>query len=148
MMNNSIRDTETAALAGAIGLFGIGLLLSHYTVLYAGAMTGAGHGIFTPVLLTCSRPWTILLPFLMAGANVGWKRVRTLAKGLVCFYYIWLLFNLAKLSEDYDRIADKDSAGIFWIWAGLVLLSHALIWLPVPVIRLCRTNLGRNPGPN
>src|SRR5947209_20102390 len=108
---NSIRDTETAALAGAIGLFGVGLLLSHYTVLYAGAMTGAGHGIFTPVLLTCSRAWIILFPFLMAGANTAWKRVRVIAKALVCMYYIWLLFHFSALSylpDEYHRIVDKE----------------------------------------
>ena|ERR1043165_2621293 len=136
-MKNSIRNTETAALAAAIGIFGLGLLLSHYTVLYAGAMTGAGHGIFTPVLLTCSRIWMILLPSLMAGANTAWKRVRIIAKALVCLYYVWVLLHLGDLLDDYHRIADRDGA-FFWIWLALVLLAHALIWLPVPLIRVCR----------
>ncbi len=150
MLRNSIRDTETAALAGAIGLFGVGLLLNYYIVLYAGGMTGAGHGIFMPVLLTCPRVWIIMSPFLIAGANTGWLRVRVFAKALVCVYYVWLLFHLSDLLQlqgEYYRIADQ-LPGVFWTWASLVLLTHALIWLPVPVIRLYRKRLARKPEQN
>jgi hypothetical protein len=145
MTERLIRGTETKLLAKnlaiAAGLFGVGLLLDHYTILYAGAMTGAGHGIFIPVVYTCPRPWIVLCPFLITTANCIWPMVRIFAKSIVCLYYVWLFFHLRDLSNllgEYNRIADRNASD-FWIWAGLVLLTHILIWLPVPLIRSLKT---------
>jgi hypothetical protein len=132
-------------LVGAAVLFGVGLLLNYYTMLYAGGMTGAGHGIYIP-LYTCRQFWMVSCPFLIAGANSGWPKVMIFARALVCLYYVWLLFHLGQLSHlphEYARMAHKDDAGVFWIWAGLVLLTHSLIWLPVPTIRVWRTHLAK-----
>lgn len=114
-------------------------------------MTGAGHGIFIPVLILWSQAWTILLPFLIGGANTPWKRVRIIAKALVCVYYVWLLFHfnaLSYLPDEYHRIARTGEPGIFWMWASLVLLTHCLIWLPVPVIRVYRKHFAKRPDLN
>ena len=128
-----MKKLKSAAIIA--GIFVLGLLLNYYTWLNAGMLTGAGHGIYVPILYSCNVVWGISSPFLIAGANTPWRSVRLAAKGLVCLYYGWLLLHfgdLADLPREYRRIP-ADLYGVFWTWATCVGVTHVLIWLPGPL---------------
>jgi len=132
-----VVNSNARAVLLIAGFFCLGLVLDHYTCWYAAAMTGAGHGIFIPVLYSCNVVWAIACPLLIAGANTPWRGVRLAAKGIVCLYYLyfgWLLVlfdQFANFTDELKRIPRED--GVFWTWVALAALTQLLIWLPAPV---------------
>lgn len=140
---NIKRRIAWKCFAVTASLFIAGVILDYYTCLLAGAMTGAGHGIFIPVLVLCGPAslFLFLWPFLIAGANSFRPSIRTAAKTITCIYYLWLLFHfrdLSNLTFEYQRTEQAESRAVFWVWAALVVVTHGLIWLPAPLVKCYR----------
>jgi hypothetical protein len=113
----------------AIIAFILGGIASSLMFLIGGGLTGAGHGIGSPVVVSGGIGGSsfFIFPFVCAGVASKWLPAMWVALAWECFHHVTSFFgqdSVLRLPDDFDHLGEDFLSVVFLFWLGLYVVAH------------------------